>query len=68
MITDVAVRANGNVFQDMRERPDASAFANRVGFHQRLLVNKCCFFHLEPIVDRIFKIFQDEHVNPAKIM
>ena len=41
VIADIAVRADNDIFEYMSKRPDASAFANRICFDQRLLVDKC---------------------------
>jgi hypothetical protein len=43
MIADVTVRAYNNVLQYVREGPNASAFANRIRFDQRFLVDEWCF-------------------------
>lgn len=40
VIADVAVIADTNVLQHVSERPDARAFANRICFNQRFLVNE----------------------------
>jgi len=46
VIADITVSANTNVLLHMSERPDASAFADVIGFDQRLLVNKYFWFHI----------------------
>lgn len=68
VIADVAMGTYADVLQDMSKRPDARAFANRICFDQRFFVDERSFFHSMTIIDRIYRFFQDKHVNPAKIM
>ncbi len=51
VIADVAVRADNRILQYVGERPDTSAFTNRICFHECFLVDEVGVFRFDHKVD-----------------